>query len=147
MTLFRKLGTLTRLPVSTVFLFVKATFISAVVRFTLLFLPFSRVLKWLGVTNVETPKDLPDADMGYVQKVKTAVWLCNKYTPWKTECYVQALTARLLLRSKNIPSTIYIGFYRDRQQTMKGHAWLRSGSLIVTGNKTHTTFQVHSYFS
>lgn len=147
MALFRKLRTVTGLPGTTFFLFFKAVCLSAMVRFTLLFLPFGKVLGWLGTTNAETARDVPEKAAAYAQKVKTAIWLCNKYTPWKTECYVQALTARLLLRSRNIPSTIYIGFYRDKQQAMKGHAWLRCGQLIVTGNKTHTTFQVHAYFS
>jgi hypothetical protein len=147
MVLTGKLQTLKGLPADTVLLFTKAVFISAAVRFTLLFLSFSRVMNWLGNAGKETPQHNSGIDEHYVQKVKTAVWLCNKYTPWKTECYVQALTARLLLRQKQVPSTIYIGFRKRAGGKFEGHAWLRSGELIVTGNKDHATFQVHSLFS
>ena len=146
MPLLHKIKTLANLPFDTMGLFVKAVFISAIVRFTLLFLSFRKVLRWLGTAQKETSQHLNEAQQQYAQKVKSALWLCNKYTPWKTECYVQALTARILLRQRNVPSTIYIGFLRTAEQ-MKGHAWLRSGNLIVTGNKGHTTFQVHSFFS
>lgn len=130
-----------------IWLFIKAVFISAIVRFTLLFLPFKKVLGWLGEPGKETPQELIVSNTVYAGKVKTALWRCNKYTPWKTECYVQALTARILLRQKGVPSTIYIGFRKNYDSQYEGHAWLRSGELIITGEKGYTSFQVHSFFS
>lgn len=142
-----KLQTIRNLPAATSWLFLKAVFISAVVRATLLFLPFKKVLSWLGEPNKETAQDTTAAYTAYAHKVKTALWLCNKYTPWKTECYVQALTARILLRRKGVPSTIYIGFRKNSDNQYEGHAWLRTGGIIVTGNKKLSAFHVHSFFS
>jgi hypothetical protein len=147
MALLHKIATMRGLPSQTLGLFVTAIFISAAVRFTLLFLKFSRVLKWLGSANKESPEDITASQEQYLHKVKTALWLCNKYTPWNTECYVQAVTAKILLRRKCIPATVYIGFKKQASGKMTGHAWLRCGRLIVTGNKGHEAFQVHSYFS
>ena len=60
--------------------------------------------------------------------------LCNKYTLWKTECYTQAITAKILLNRKDIDGTIYIGFKKDQNGKYLGHAWLRSFDRIITGN-------------
>lgn len=101
----------------------------------------------MGKANKETPEEINDTDISYARKVKTAMKLCNKYTPWQTACYVQAVTAKILLDQKHIPATVYIGFKKDNNATYKGHAWLRSGKLIVTGNINLSSFQVHSFYS
>ena len=142
-----KLRTISSLPLGTYWLFFKAVLISGIVRFTLLFLPFNKVLRWLGTPGVETAENISDRNIADAQAIKTAVWLCNKYTPWKTECYVQALTARILLRQGQISSTIYIGFKKNNDDKIEGHAWIRAGNLILTGNKIKHEFKVHSFFS
>lgn len=147
MQLSGKLQTIKGLEAVTLWLFIKAVFISLVIRFTFLFLSFSKVMNWLGTAGKETGDDSCMEEEEYAGRVKTALWLCNKYTPWKTECYVQALTARVLLRQKQIASTIYIGFRKGEENKFEGHAWLRCGKLIVTGNKKRPAFQVHSFFS
>ncbi|SJZ50287.1 lasso peptide biosynthesis B2 protein [Sediminibacterium ginsengisoli] len=130
------------------FLFFRALFLSGLVRFTLSFLPFRKVMKWLGTDSIETDK-LPDPEtLQYRTEVKTALALADRYTFWKTECYTRSLTAKILLRKKGIPSTLYIGFYKDETGVYKGHAWLRSADMLVTGNMPELhLYQVHSFFS
>lgn len=83
-----------------------------------------------------------------INKTEMAVRRCNKYTPWKTECYTQALTGKILLKRRHINSTLYIGLMKDENACYKGHAWLKVNDFFVTGyNKRLQQFQVHSFFS
>lgn len=128
-------------------LFVKAWFLSAIVKFTLIFLPFKKVMDWQGKLNVDTPVIPDQASLKFRQSLQSAMRLCDKYTFWKTECYTQALTAKILLNSKGLPGTLYIGFRKDEQGGYGGHAWLRSYNMIITGFKEMEKFQVHSFYS
>jgi hypothetical protein len=58
--------------------------------------------------------------------------ICNK-TKWESKCLVRALTAQRLLKQKNIHSTMYLGCGTDENGKMVAHAWLRVGSMFVTG--------------
>ena len=110
-------------------------------------MPFKLVLKWLGKINTESDNYAHLQSLIIRKEIKTAVTLCDKYVFWKTECYTQALTGKLLLKKYHLPSTIYIGFYKDEQGSYKGHAWLRSYDMIVTGNKEINKFIVQSFFT
>ena len=73
--------------------------------------------------------------------------MVDKYMPWPTECYTLAITAKILLGQRGIPSTIYIGFRKTDQQQFEGHAWLRSFDQVVTGMGKLDSYQVHAYYS
>lgn len=134
-------------PGSFRWLFIRACFYSALVRLTLTFLPFRRVLAWQGTPGRETPQDSDPASARYRAWVGSAMALVEKYMPWPTECYTLAITAKILLNQRGIPSTIYIGFRKTDQQRYQGHAWLRSFDQVVTGMGQLDTYQVHAYYS
>lgn len=148
MPLLRKAHTFFRLPADIKWLFFKALALSALVRFTLSFMSFKKVLSWLGLANHEalSPID-PQADQ-HCRKVARALVLCQRYTPWKTECYTLALTGKLLLHQKKIPSTLYIGFKKNNAGKFEGHAWLKVSQYTISGKLPDLDhFTVHSYFS
>jgi hypothetical protein len=128
-------------------LFFKAYLLSALVKFGLIFLPFKVVLNRQGKINSETPDTTDDFSLTFRKNVKSAMRLCDKYTLWKTECYTQALTAKILLNRNNIPGTIYIGFKKDENGKYEGHAWLRSYDMIITGGEKIDNYIVHSFYS
>ncbi len=144
-----------RMPVSDKLLFLEAVVTSAYVRFSLSFLPFKKVAGWLGKANITgVPENMPvaslepAASLEIVRKVQQAVRRCDRYTPWKTECYTQALTGKILLQRRYIPSTLYIGFKKDDQAKYKGHAWLKVEECFVTGyNRQLPQFYIHAFFS
>jgi len=142
-----KLIFVSNLPAADKLLFIEAVFTSAYVRFTLCFLSFKKVLNWLGKAN-ESMKNDDFLSTESINKTEMAVRRCNKYTPWKTECYTQALTGKILLKRRHINSTLYIGLMKDENACYKGHAWLKVNDFFVTGyNKRLQQFQVHSFFS
>lgn len=100
----------------------------------------------LGANRKESPQDIDPATMMIRNSVKTAIGICDRNVFWKTECYTQALTAKILLRGYLIPSTVYIGFSKGVDGSIKGHAWLRSHDTILTGGKECESYIVQSYF-
>ncbi|MEO8884661.1 MAG: lasso peptide biosynthesis B2 protein [Mucilaginibacter sp.] len=135
------------MPAANRMLFFEALVTSAYVRFTLSFLPFKKVMSWLGKTNVRPEVELTPDQIAQIKKTYHILKLCDKYALWKTECYTLALTGKILLRRRNIPSTLYIGFKKNEGK-YEGHAWLKTpNDNVITGNMDLTQFQVNAFFS
>ena len=143
----RKVKSFLSIPGSGKLLFVEAVFTSAWVKIILLLFPFSKVAKWLGKANVNYAENNIPEEAGIVKKVQTALKLCDRYTPWPTECYTQALTAKLLLKRRNITGILYFGFRKNDNGELMGHAWLKSAGIVVTGFCDFSLYTVHSSFS
>lgn len=145
--LSKKFKTFFELSGTTRWLICKAVVISAFVKFSLVFLPFKVVLKWLGKINVESDENSNPDSIQTRTNIKTAIEICKRYTFWKTKCFTLAVTCKLLLTKYNLPSTVYIGFYKDKAGKYSGHAWLRSYDMILTGDNEINKFTVQSFFS
>ncbi|MFN8467418.1 MAG: lasso peptide biosynthesis B2 protein [Caldilineaceae bacterium] len=82
-----------------------------------------------------------------------AVRAVSPHTRWQSNCYPQALAAKLL-RRKQIPSTLYLGatirpninVQAAATSAMAAHAWLRCGPLYVTGGRDQDTYAVLAIF-
>lgn len=147
MRLIKKIQSFVRTDRTVKILFLRAWFLSAVVKFTLVFLSFRKVLNWQGKINMESPDRPDEASLEFRKCLQSAMRLCDKYTFWKTECYTQALTAKILLNKKGIPGTVYIGFNKTEKGEYKGHAWLRSYDRVITGETEENSYTVHSFYS
>ena len=147
MKLFRKLNTFGSLPFATKLLLVEALFTSAWVKLSLKLFPFKRVMKWLGSDSLESSMSANPDTQPIRKQVKTVLNLCNKYAPWPTECYTLSITGKLLLKRRNINSTLYIGFHKAADDRYKGHAWLRANDTYISGFSETFNFTVHSVFS
>ena len=76
-----------------------------------------------------------------------AVRLAARYTPWDSNCFPQAVAARLLLGLYGIPYVLYFGLMRDPQSAaMKAHAWVAAGKVRVTGGTSFGRFTVVGCF-
>jgi hypothetical protein len=145
--LVKKLNTFSNLPKGTRRLFAEAMIISAVVKFCLLFVPFRHVLRWMGASQTESGQIADEATLTVRKNIKSALLLCHKYAPWPTECYTLALTGKLLLKQRNIRSTLYLGFIKDEQGKHKGHAWLRACDTYIVGHKEAAGYPINFKFS
>lgn len=135
------------MPKGNKLLFAEALITSAYVRFTLSFLPFKIVKGWLGKTNIRPDVELSSAQILQIKKTYHTLKLCDKYAFWKTECYTLALTGKILLRRRDIPSTLYIGWKKNNDK-YEGHAWLKTANdAVISGNMDLTQFQVNAFFS
>jgi hypothetical protein len=145
--LIKKLDTFLKLPKGIRRLFVEAMVISAGVKFCLLFFPFKYVLRWMGAALAESGQMPDEASLPVRKNIKSALQLCCKYTPWRTECYTLALTGKLMLKRRNISSTLYLGFIKDGDGKRKGHAWLRACDTYIAGYRESAGYPVNFTFS
>jgi hypothetical protein len=69
------------------------------------------------------------------------------YTPWNSNCLVQTIAAKLILQRRGVSSTLYLGVAPDTHEALQAHAWLRSGSIILTGAPGHRRYTVIATFT
>ena len=112
---------------------IRAIFLSAYYRFCILLVKPKKLHKRWGIEGEETSMDgiLP-WQYRYAYWVSYAVDKVCSRTAWESKCLVRALTAKHLLKTKGIPSTMYLGCKMD-DGNMVAHAWLRVGKIYVTG--------------
>ncbi len=104
-------------------------------RAAILVLPYSRLERFLGLRMVETSKEASECDLTQARRIAWAVAVVRRVTPWRSNCFPQALAAKVLLRFRGVPTTLYTGsaFSPGDGDSLKGHVWLRCGPFFVTG--------------
>ena len=130
-------------------LFFEALFLIALARVATKFYAFKRLLEILGTHSQETTKTpLSIEEKRHYYEYTKAINRAAKVSFWHTMCYEQAITAKLMLRRRKIPSTIYIGMHRkEENQKLEGHAWIRVQDFIVTGKTDFSKYVVVGVFS
>jgi hypothetical protein len=102
-------------------------------RFCVLCFPFRYIALHLGKLGKET--DLT-CKLGSSTKVQYVAWGIEKvwrHTPWSSNCLAKAITGKMMLKRRHIPSTLYMGLKKS-ENGLEAHAWLRVGKNIITGN-------------
>ena len=86
-----------------------------------------------AVNSTDESLEVPVAQKQVAGLVKLAVTRVDRYVPWGTECYTQALTARIMLNRRSVSSVLIVGFKKEQGSLIKGHAWLKIGPYFITG--------------
>ena len=86
-----------------------------------------------GWRGEESALEAPEEAYQYAGKVGYAVEMVCERTPWESKCLVKALCAQYFLDKRKISSTLYLGCGVGETGEMLAHAWLRCGSMYVTG--------------
>lgn len=128
-------------------LFIQAYFLSLFYSFYVELIPKRIILKRLGDKDVETSFEPIEGELDEVFQVEKAIRRVVRFLPWTTKCFARAITAKRILQRKQIPSTIYLGVAKEGSNKMLAHAWLRCGSIIVTGKEEMKKFTPIIYFS
>jgi hypothetical protein len=110
-------------------------------------IPFSRVSPLLGTHMEETSFTHDPSEQRILRNVSDAIYIMSNYTLWESKCLVKAIAAMKMLQRRNIESTLYLGTARDESGNMIAHAWLRSGSLFITGAEEMKRFTVVGKFA
>lgn len=106
---------------------------SAKFRFQIKFIESKHLKKIWGIEGQESPTSVEPWKYSYARNVSFVVnRICDK-TSWESKCLVRALTAQKLLKQKGISSTLYLGCGYDENGKMVAHAWIRTGTMFVTG--------------
>lgn len=112
--------------------------------------PISVWGRFLGVQQQETSQLDDPQQTVIVKRIRWGIHVLEHRVPWRSDCLPQALAARMMLQWRRIPTTLYLGVAkqnRDGKVVLEAHAWLRSGTIIVTGAELRQRFKVVSTFA
>jgi hypothetical protein len=116
-------------------------------RLALALFPFRRISKSLGQPRLESPSRSTNALAARAAEIGWAVETMSRYTIWDTACLTQAIAVTWMLKRRGIPSTLYLGTAMDDARALTAHAWVRSGTHILTGSTGHERYSVIAFFS
>ena len=123
----------------------KATLLSALFRFLVLFIPFRKLAEKMGTLMMESAETISEKHTAIARRITGIVLRVSRNTPWESKCLIQALTAQFLLKDESIPSTLYLGIAKAEGKLI-AHAWLRSGADILIGGAVKDDFKCIAYF-
>lgn len=101
---------------------------------------YTRYLHTFGSLCHQVP-NLPE-NPAKVTDVAKAIRRVERHLPGDGTCLLQARAATRMLRRRRIPSILYVGVKRDDKGDMQSHAWVKNGTLFVTGRHGHRQFAV-----
>lgn len=118
-------------------------------RFLILFVPFRHMASRMGKhAGLNSWIPLVDARQNVrAMSIARVIALAARYTPWKSNCFPQAVTAKVLLGLYGIPNSLFLGVSRDSAAVkLKAHAWVAAGRVRVTGKYSFDQFTVVGCF-
>lgn len=118
-----------------------------IVRLAILIIPFRYLTLFMGKKMLESPNEISSKQLLRALIVGWSVNKVSNFTPWESKCLVRAFTGQILLRLLNIPSTLYLGVAKLNSDQLHAHAWLRSGSCMITGARERDGFKAIAHFS
>jgi hypothetical protein len=118
-------------------------------RLAVWFVPFRSLAVRLGDETAESPAAVTAEQRAAAVPIGWAVRTLGRRLPWMSQCLVQAVAITWMLQRRRIPSTLYFGLAKDEEETggLKAHAWVRSGTKILTGAREHHEFTVVATFA
>lgn len=148
-TLRRKAGNFLRQPVFVKLWFIPAWLILGVAKALIFTVSFRRLAPRLGRQAGIAPW-VPLLDRRQQIRallVGRAIRLAANYTPWDSNCFPQAVAARVLLGWYGVPYALFFGLMRDPDTAeMKAHAWVAAGRAQVTGGPSFGRYTVVGCF-
>ncbi|MBF0406246.1 MAG: lasso peptide biosynthesis B2 protein [Candidatus Riflebacteria bacterium] len=131
------------------FIFLEAFLLLAFARLGVLFLPFKWFAFFLGAKSGHSAHNLSSYQFDVARKIGRMTRTAARYTPWESVCLPQAVAAKIMLRRRRIPGTLYLGLAKGKygESAMEAHAWLRCGEAVLTGAPGHQRYTVVAMFS
>ncbi|WP_139906048.1 lasso peptide biosynthesis B2 protein [Clostridium thermarum] len=139
--LIKKLHALKDINTGYRLLLIEAIILLGYFRIAVLVFPFRRVRKIIEKSRKKVEKDSVGTGYELIWKVRWAVSLASKYTPWQSKCLVQAATVHRMLKKRNINSTIYLGVGIEKDRNILAHAWVKYGDVTVIGESEKGFFK------
>lgn len=134
-------------------LFIEAWCFLALSRILIFWLPFRKLLPLLGCQisreQAEIADSNPVASCELLELIRISILRASRRSPWRTMCFEQALSARIILRLRGIKSVIYFGVcldILDQPEKRTAHAWLKCSGVVVTGGKNNSNFTIVGRF-
>ena len=136
-----------RLPLAAKGLLLETLVLLALARMAVLLLPFRWVARVLGRPQAQPPVEEDPGRARQARRIGVMTSKASKNVPWTSKCLDQALAAKVMLARRGLATTVYFGVKKDEQGQLAAHAWLRSGTLYVTGGKDRAQFTLINTFT
>jgi hypothetical protein len=142
--LARKLRSVGRLPVFTILWLPAIWILLGLSRAAILAVSFKRLSGILGrrVDRLDFVPAITPHQTKRVIQIRKLISAAARNTPWVSNCFPQAIVARILLGIYRIPYALYFGLRRDFDTAdLLAHAWVMSGDESVCGVLRSEIFQ------
>jgi hypothetical protein len=113
----------------------------AAARVLVLAVPFRVYSRAMGRDGESPEGPVPAA----VHRVGRAIEAVSAQVPWRSQCLEQALAAKAMLRGRGISNTLYVAVARE--VALEAHAWVRSGTVCVTGQAEFHRYTIVARFA
>ena len=148
MSIFYRAKAFFRLPAIEKRLLFEAYATLGMMRAAIAFLPFKKIV---GSAEARVDCEPPNASEDELVKaaiIGRAISRASRYTPWKSACLAQGLTAQSMLRRRGIGSVLFLGarLGDGREDRLGAHAWVVCGDQAITGGKEAPYFQIVACF-
>jgi hypothetical protein len=110
---------------------------------------FNRIAKWINLQSVPNPiTPVIDKQQSIrARQIGRVVRAGANYTPWRTNCFPQAITACILLSLYRIPCAMHFGVTGSPgQDAFDAHVWVFSGAISVTGGAGFSMYETVGCF-
>lgn len=134
-------------PLADQTLYIEATFWLGISRIAILILPFRWIAPLLGTHMASSDENDENGDRETIISVSRAIRTMSRHLPWECKCLAQAISGKMMLRRRQIPSTLYLGVAKKEDGDLNAHAWLRAGDIIILGGGGLERFAVVSTFA
>ena len=136
-----------RLPLKIKQILLEASVALLFAKILISFTKLKSITKLLGKSNQVPKGSGTDIDLLKVSEVSYSVQTMSRFTPWESNCLVQACAAKYMLNRRKQLSTVYFGLAKDEQGSIIAHAWVKCGKHFVTGGDGSTHFITTGSFS
>jgi hypothetical protein len=123
----RKLASFLALPWLDRGLVAEAAIALAIVRLTLLLVPFRWYVRWLRRGGSR------DTDLAMASRIGRAVRIAARNVPWTAVYLPQAMAAKAMLARRGYGSALYVGIMPSTDPATRLHAWLEIDGSVVAG--------------
>lgn len=115
-------------------------------RIAVLTLSYNTISRYFGKpchVQISSPL-ISTKQLENARRIRRTVQLAARYTPWTSNCLVQALAAIYWCQRHQVPYMLFIGLAKDRTKPLgrEAHAWIISGPIAITGGQSLVTHHV-----
>lgn len=147
--LIRKMGHFFDQPIFIKLWFLPVWLLLGLSKLIIRLVSFNRLAPRLGIhvgTNALVPL-LDERQERTALMVGRVVRLSARYTPWDSNCFPQAVAAKLLLSLYRIPYALYFGLWQASDHSgTQAHAWVAAGRISVSGGHSLDQYTIVGCF-
>lgn len=99
-----------------------------------------------GLEPADTDDEGEAENSETLRRIGWAIGRMARMVPWNSVCLDQALSAQRMLARRRMSGLLCLGVAKKEGENggLKAHAWVRCGSLVITGRAGHEAFTVVS---